>query len=96
MKKKHVVIGMTGASPVTTIPTITAWQSHATPLYSSDRACPCHVPHGSICNDKLSNSYLDAYERNELLPLPLLFEGAAHDALHVAHISDAEKLSCIC
>ena len=43
MNKKQVVGGMTGASPVTTIHG-TAWQSHANGQYSSDRACPCHVP----------------------------------------------------
>ncbi len=35
------------------------------------------------------------FGRNELLPLPLLFEGAAYDALHIAHIGDAEKLPSI-
>ncbi len=47
---------MTGASPVTTILSTTAWQARGS-VYRSDRACPCHVALTSVrlCFDPKEN-----------------------------------------
>ncbi len=61
MSLKQVIVGMTGASPVTTIHGV-AWLCHAVKgRMGHDRACPCHAPYGSTRGYKFSNSYPDAY-----------------------------------